>query len=92
MSRKNRRGGGELFLKNGTIDGCAYTNHVTARAGSYCAEPQALWGFSQHLPAKYSLRPNKVLPSERGSPGTEPYGKSGPGYCITFIKRLDHRA
>ena len=32
---------------------------------------------------------NEVLPSERGASGTVPYGKSGPGYCITFIQRLD---
>ena len=31
----------------------------------------------------------KVFPSERGTPGTVTYGKSGPGYCITFIKILD---
>ena len=24
-----------------------------------------------------------------GPPGTVPYGKSGPGYCITFMKKLD---
>ena len=34
-------------------------------------------------------RPNKVLPSELGASGTVPYGKSGPGYSITSIKRLD---
>ena len=25
----------------------------------------------------------------RGARGTLPYSKSGPGYCITFMKRLD---
>ena len=30
-----------------------------------------------------------VLPFEREVPGTVPYGKSGPDYCITFTKRLD---
>ena len=30
----------------------------------------------------------KVSPSESGAPGTMPYGKSAPGYCIMFIKRL----
>ena len=29
----------------------------------------------------------KVLPSESGATDTVPYGKSAPGYCITFIKR-----
>ena len=31
----------------------------------------------------------KVLPSERGTPGTVPYGELEPGYCITFLKRID---
>ena len=31
----------------------------------------------------------KVSPSERGAPGYVPYGKSGPCYCVTFIKRFD---
>ena len=35
------------------------------------------------------VKPKKVLPFERGTPGTVLYGKSGPGYCITFIKILD---
>ena len=52
----------------------------------HCTGPLALWGISQHLPAKYRRRPTKVLPSERGAPGTVPHGKSGPGYRITFIK------
>ena len=30
----------------------------------------------------------KVVPSERGAPGTVPYGKSGPGNCITFMKKV----
>ena len=32
---------------------------------------------------------NKLLPFKRGTFGTAPCSKSGPGYCITFIKRLD---
>ena len=58
-------------------------------ANHVIAGPLALWGFLQQLPAKYRLRPKKVLPSERGATGTLPYGKSGLGYCITFIKKLD---
>ena len=34
------------------------------------------------------MKTKKVL-SERGAPGIVPYVKSVPGYCITFIKRLD---
>ena len=30
---------------------------------------------------------NEVLPSEREAPGTVPYGKSGPGYCIRKVRR-----
>ena len=57
----------------------------------HCAGPQPLWRFLQHLSAKCSGRPKKFLLSER-----EPladavlyYSKSAPGYCITFIKRLE---
>ena len=32
---------------------------------------------------------NKVLSSNRGAPGTVPFGKSGPGYCIIFKKKFD---
>ena len=35
------------------------------------------------------LRPKKVLPSECRALGTMPYGESGTGYCITFMKGLD---
>ena len=31
----------------------------------------------------------KKSPSEREASGTVPYGKSGPSYYISFIKRLD---
>ena len=30
----------------------------------------------------------KVLPFKHGAPGTLPYGKSAPGYCIMFTKNL----
>ena len=30
----------------------------------------------------------KVLPSEHGASGTLHHGKSGPGFCITFMKSL----
>ena len=33
--------------------------------------------------------PLATLVFERWAPGTVPYGKSGPGYCITFIERWD---
>ena len=31
----------------------------------------------------------KALLFEHEAPGTVPYDKSGPGFCITFKKRLD---
>ena len=31
----------------------------------------------------------KSLTIERGAPSIVPYDKSGPDYCIMFIKRLD---
>ena len=40
--------------------------------------------FSRQIQVKIK----KVL-SECGAPGTVPCVKSVPGYCITFIKRLD---
>ena len=76
-------------MKNGTIIGYAYTNHVIARTGFTLRGPLGHWRFSEHLPAKYKGRPKKVLPSHHRAPTTVPYGKFGPSYCITFIKRLD---
>ena len=41
-------------------------NHVIPGPDLYCAKPLALKGFSQHLPAKYTVgRDQKILPSER---------------------------
>ena len=53
--------------------------------------PLVLWGFSQHFSAKYTVGEDQinVLSSERKALGTVPYGKSDPGYCIMFKKRLD---
>ena len=65
------------------------TNHVIAPAKSTLREPLAIWRFLRHIPAEYRLRPKKVLPSKQKAPGTLPDGKSGPDFCITFIKKLD---
>ena len=46
---------------------------------------RGLWYFLPNIDEDQK----KVLPFERGAPGTMPYGKSGPSYCITIIKRLD---
>ena len=35
------------------------------------------------------MKTKKKVLSERGAPGTVPYVKYVPGYCITFVKRLD---
>ena len=63
---KNWRGGGESLLKNGTIDGYV-TKHVIPGADLHFAGPLALYGFLQHLSAKYKLRPKKVVLSKRGA-------------------------
>ena len=63
--RKNWRGGAEL-LKNGTLHGYAYYP-CYSRPGFTLREALGTVGFLQHLPAKYRLRPKKVLPSERGA-------------------------
>ena len=47
-------------------------------------------GYLQYFPAKYvQVKTKKKVLSERGIPGTVPYVKSVPGYCIAFLKRLD---
>ena len=58
-------------------------------------------GFALHLPpgtleifAKPSFqiqekRKKKVLLFKSVAPGTVPFGKATPGYCITFIKSFD---
>ena len=50
----------------------------------HCAGPWHVEDFR-----RLSVDQNKVLPFERKAFGTMPYGKSRPGYCITFLKRLD---
>ena len=55
----------------------------------HCSESAALWRFYQNLLAKFSEGQKKVLTFELGVPGTVPYGISAPGYCITFLTRLD---
>ena len=54
----------------------------------HCAEPLALWDFCYNFLPNVSEDQKKVLPSEREAPVTVPYGKSGFGYCITFIKKM----
>ena len=44
------------------------TNHVVAGPDLYRAGPLSLWGFLQHLSAKYRERPKKVLRFERRAP------------------------
>ena len=65
------------------------TDHVIAQAGSTCSSP---WQFGDcydiFLP-NIAKGQKKFLPSVHGAPGTLPHGKSGPGFCITFIEKLD---
>ena len=66
------------------------TNHVIARVDLHAQSP---WHFGDFrnilLPNLGEDQKRKALPFERGAPGTLPFGKSGIGYCITFIKILD---
>ena len=84
---KNWRRGGELLSKN-VQQIVTPSNHVIARAGFSLSWVPGTLGFLQYFPTKYRSTPKKVL-LEREVPGTVPYLKSVPGYCITFIKRLD---
>ena len=63
-------------------------NHVIARAGFTLSWPLALWDFRNIFLPNTGEDQTKVF-YERGASGTVPYVKSVPGYCITFIKRLD---
>ena len=59
----------------------------------HCGGPLALWRFSQHLSAKCRIGEDQKKSHHLSAEllaGTVPfYGKSGPGYCITFIEKLD---
>ena len=64
------------------------TNHVIARAEFTLSWAPGTLRFSQYFPANTGEDQQKVL-SKRWAPGTVPYVKSVPGYCITLKKRLD---
>ena len=65
------------------------TNHVVARAGfTLLGDPGALRIFATSF-CQIQVKTKKSLTILALGPGTVPYGKSGPGYCIAFIKRLD---
>ena len=57
------------------------TNHAIAGPDLYRAEPKAVWGFLQHLSAKYREDQKKSYDLSAGPlAGTAPYyGQSGPG-------------
>ena len=61
---------------------------IVPRPKLHCAEPLALWRFWRHLPAKYRRKTKKVLPSERGAPGTVPM--VNPPWLLHYVhkKRL----
>ena len=67
------------------------TNHVIAWPGFILGEALALWRFLQlFLPDIGEYQKMSHHLSSQPAPGTVPYyGKSGPSYCITSIKRLD---
>ena len=51
-------------------------------------EAPGFWGFLQHLQPNISEEQKSLTIYARGT-STVLFGKFGPGYCITFIKRLD---
>ena len=53
----------------------------------HCAGPLVLWDLRNIFLPNIGEDQKQIL-HERGAPGTVPYVKSVPGYCITFIKRL----
>ena len=66
------------------------TKHVVPGPDLHCAVQLARKGFLQHLPAKYTVSEDQEKSYNLSAgPWTVPYGKSGPGYCITSIKSLD---
>ena len=80
------------WIVNDTVDGYARLLTVLLPGPDlHCTEPLALLRFSQHLSVNYrkdQKKPHHL--SAEPLDGTVPYyGKSGPGYCITIIKRLD---
>ena len=65
------------------------TSHVIDRGGfTLRGAPGTLEVFAKSSCLIQVKTTKTVLPSESGAPGTVPYGKSAPDYCITFIKRL----
>ena len=63
-------------------------NHVIAQAGFTLSWAPGTLGFTKFFLPNTGEDQKKIL-SEYRAPGTVPYVKSVPGYCITFIKRLD---
>ena len=55
----------------------------------HCVGPRYYGNFRKIFSPNLRKDQINVLPSECRAPGTAPYGKSGPGYCIMFIKMLD---
>ena len=55
----------------------------------HCTSPWQFGDFYDIFLPIIGKGKKKVLPSEHGAPGPLPYGKSGPSFCIRFIKKLD---
>ena len=67
-------------------------NHVIAQRGFIlCGAMGSLVIFATFFAySNIGEYQKNVSPSERGAPSPVPYyGKSGPSYCFTSIKRLD---
>ena len=67
------------------------TNYVYSQAGFVLRGAPCTLGIFAAISSQYRWRQKKNFgpPAKHGAPGSERFGKSSRGYCITFIKRLD---
>ena len=86
--RKNYRGGDELLLKNGTLDWLRLLTMLFPHKIYMARGPRYFGGFCNISQPNIGEVQKKSYHLAR-VPGTVQRGKSGPGYFITFIKRLD---
>ena len=77
------------LLKNGTIDVYAYKPCYCPGQSYIARGPWNFESFCNIFLPNISEDQKKVLPSKHGAPVPGPCGKSGTGYCIKFIKKLD---
>ena len=65
-------------------------NHVIAQAGFLLRGALGTVVIFATFFCQIYVKTKAISPFERGARGIVPhYGKSGPSYCITFLKRFD---